>query len=80
MVCDSTIRSTLKVPRTFTSKAVARILIALQQPEGGEVKHAIGAFESGVELVGLANVTAGLEDRDARGSRSASSRFARTPR
>ena len=37
----------------FTSKAAARKLVALQQPQRGEVEDAVGALERGLEDVGL---------------------------
>src|SRR5439155_12860991 len=39
--------------------------MALQEPQGGEVKHPVRALERRIKDVGLEDVAAGVEDTDA---------------
>ena len=54
------------MPRTLTSNAALRVLVALQQPQRGGQEHPVGALERGIEDVRLTDVPAGFKDLDPR--------------
>ena len=57
---------TLKVPAHVHVERAAREVMALKQPQSGEVEDAVGPFKRGIEHVGLEDVAADIEQPDPR--------------